>query len=244
MKKRLHLTVHDATPAHEDTLRQIHFTLQDLGVVRYSMLVIPDYHGEWSLDRFPDFCSWLMGLAEVELVLHGYRHEACRPAAGITDRMRSALFTRGEGEFLGLDLDSAEELLLEGRKTLKRVLDLDVKGFVAPAWLYSRGTAAALRKMKFEYSEDRWRIWNPSNGRTLLNMPVANYAGGGNLKRYLASLWVGISGAVSAGSETVRFAIHPCDFENEFARKTVIRRLGILLRCRETICFQDLQHVP
>ncbi|MCK4807568.1 MAG: DUF2334 domain-containing protein, partial [Candidatus Aegiribacteria sp.] len=178
--KRLHLTVHDVSPAHEDTLRKIHSALGELGAVRYSMLVVPEYHGKWSLDEFPDFCRWLQGLEEngVEIVLHGCRHEGNTAGLGTSDRIRSSLFTRGEGEFLGLDEKAAEKLLKEGRETLKRTLGIEVSSFAAPAWLYSSGTIAALAKTGFIFAENRWRIWSPETGRTILWMPVVNYAGG------------------------------------------------------------------
>lgn len=240
--KKLHLTVHDASPVHEDILKLIHSTLIDLGVVRYSMLVIPDYHGKWLLDEYPDFCGWLQELERtgVEMVLHGCRHAGGNAPLRTADRVRSALFTRGEGEFLGLDESEAGKLLYEGSEILKRVLNIEVKGFVAPAWLYSGGTIAALKNREFTTAENRMRIWNPETGRTILRMPVVNFAGGGLFKKSLAAFWVRISGMVLEGSETVRFAIHPCDFENDAVRKAIVNRLKTLLRRREAVGFCDL----
>lgn len=244
--RRLNLTVHDVSPAHEETLRKIHSALAELGVIRYSMLVIPDYHGRWPLDEFPDFCRWLQGLEEngVEMVLHGCRHEASGNRLGTADRIRSAFFTRGEGEFLGLYEKTAKKLLQEGRGALKQALGIEVNSFVAPAWLYSSGTIAALAKTGFILAESRWRIWNPRTGQTILWMPVVNYAGGGFVKKSLASFWVRVSAVVLGGSETVRFAIHPCDFEDDVMQKMVIKRLKTLLRSRETVSINDLLPAP
>jgi predicted deacetylase len=244
--KKLHLTVHDVSPAHADTLKQIHSALVKLGVVRYSMLVVPDYHGKWPLDEFPEFCGWLRELSKngVEMVLHGCRHEGGTAGLSPMDRIRSAIFTRNEGEFLGLDEKNAEKLLRTGREVLKQALGVEVKGFVAPAWLYSRGTISALKETGFTFSENRLRIWNPETGRTILRMPVVNYAGGGFLKRSLAASWVRVSGVVLAGSETVRFAIHPGDFEIDTGKKAVQKRLEILLRKRATVNFKDVKPAP
>jgi len=209
------------------------------------MLVIPDYHGRWPLEEFPDFCRWLQELegSGVEMVLHGSRHEGAA-VRGTADRIRSSIFTRGEGEFLGLDEKAAETLLLEGRKTLKRTLGIEVCGFTAPAWLYSGGTITALAKAGFCFAENRWRIWDPVTGRTILGMPVVNYAGGGPVKRSLAAFWVRISGVLLGCSETVRFAIHPRDFEDEVMKYAVIKRLQTLLRKREAVRFSDLLPAP
>ena len=244
--KKLHLTVHDVSPAHANALRQIHSALVQLGVVRYSMLVVPDYHGKWPLEEYPEFCEWLKELARngVEIVLHGYRHEGGSAGLRLMDRIRSALFTRNEGEFLDLDERSAGKLLKTGREVLKKVLGIEVQGFVAPAWLYSRGTIAALKKAGFTFTENRMRIWDPETGRTILRMPVVNYAGGGSLKRSLAAFWVRVSGIVLEGSETVRFAIHPGDFEADAVKKGVRKQLEILLRERATVSFKDIETVP
>ena len=244
--KRLQLTVHDVSPVHEGTLRKIHSAMIELGVVRYSMLVIPDYHGEWPLEEFPDFCRWLRELEEngVEMVLHGCRHEDSGNRLSTADRIRSAFFTRGEGEFLGLDEKTAEKLLLEGREILKRTLGKEISGFTAPAWLYSRGSIAALARTGFIFAENRWRIWAPRTGRTILRMPAVNYAGGGLLKRFIAALWVMVSVTVFCGSETVRFAVHPCDFEDGVRQKAIIKRLKTLLRRREAVSFTDLLPAP
>ncbi len=243
--KKLQLTVHDVSPAHEDTLRKIHSAIRELGVIRYSMLVVPDYHGEWPLEEYPDFCRWLKELAEngVEMVLHGCMHKGAA-ALGTADRIRSSLFTRGEGEFLGLDEKEAEQLLRNGRETLKRNLGIEPRGFVAPAWLYSTGTISALEVTGFIFAENRKRIWDPRTGRTILRVPVVNFAGGSYVKRSLAAFWVTVSGVLLSGCQTVRFAIHPCDFENDITRRAVQKRLETLLGRRETVSFSDLQSAP
>ena len=245
--KKLHLSVHDVSPAHSSTLRNIHSTLESLGIVRYSMLVVPDHHGKWPLEDFPEFCGWLRQQADngVEIVLHGFYHEGDNEGLSVADRFRSRLFTRNEGEFLGLDEEAAEKLLKAGRETLKKVLDIEVNSFVAPGWLYSKGTSEALRKTGFTFTENRWRIWDPAAGKTIVRAPVVNFAGGSRLKRSLAAFWVKISGIVLAGSRTARFVIHPCDFENDSVKKEVIKRLKLYIRRRRTpVSYKELRPVP
>jgi len=244
--RKLILTLHDVSPAHEDTVRKIHSILQQLGAFEYSMLVIPDHHGEWPLDQFPEFCKWLKNISQngVEIVQHGFQHKAGTVEPGLINSFRSMLFTRNEGEFLGLDETAAEKLIISGRQILDRTLGIDIKGFVAPAWLYSRGTARALKKTGFAFTESRYRIWDPRSRSTILAAPIANYAGGSSLKRYLAALWVGLSGYLFARAETVRFAVHPYDFETGSVENTVIERLRKLLEKRETVSFRDLLPAP
>ncbi len=244
--KRIHLAVHDVSPVHWKVLGRMVSTLKDLGVHRYSMLVVPDYHGEWPLDAHADFCSWLRELAGegVEMVLHGFRHQRPDAPKGPADRARAAMFTRGEGEFLGLSRARAEKLILEGRSKLKVALGMETECFAAPAWLYSGGTMKALTDLGFTAAESRWRIWNPTTGKTLLRVPVANYAGGGPLRRVPAASWVGLYSGLFRGAGTIRFAIHPHDFSSAALSDRAAARTGRLLAGRQPVTLVDLAAAP
>ncbi len=233
-KKWVHVTLHDVSPRYEKTIMRIHDALVELGAARYSMLVVPDFWGKWPLEDSPGFCEWLRDLSAegTEMILHGYHHYDSIGSHGAVDRVRSAFFTRGEGEFLGLDRQAAAELLKKGKDELERILEIDITGFTAPAWLYSTGTLKALSETGFTYAESRWRTWNPMTGQTYLRVPVVNYAGGSSLKRCMADLWVTSSRVVLGGMRTVRFAIHPADFENEITRGKIFRHLELLLNKR------------
>ncbi len=231
MAKWIHVTLHDVSPRHEKTIMRIHDALVELGVARYSMLVVPDFWGKWPLEDSPGFCEWLRDLsaAGTEMILHGYYHRDSIGSHGVVDRVRSTLFTRGEGEFLGLDCQAAAELLQKGKVELERILKTDITGFTAPAWLYSKGTLKALSETGFTYAESRWRTWNPMTGDTYLRVPVVNYAGGSSMKRWLADLWVTSSRVALCGMRTVRFAIHPADFENEITHDKILKHIKTLL---------------
>jgi len=231
--RRIHIAVHDASPAHWQELRELDSLLREMGVGTYSMLVIPDYHGEYPLEKYPDFCSWLEDLREagVEMMLHGFTHISRSVPEGIIDRTRAALFTRGEGEFLGLDPSSAATLLQKGREALNSA-EIFTDAFVAPAWLYSRGTLEALSTLGFRYAEDRLHSWDPHTGRVLLRSPVVNFAGGGRLKRAAATAWVHASLVLMRGTGTLRFALHPCDLAR---RETVLKVMRALLSYRTPV---------
>lgn len=245
--KGIHVAVHDVSPVHWKVLARMASTLKDLGLRRYSMLVVPDYHGEWPLEAHPDFCSWLRELAGdgVEMVLHGYlHHQLPNVPKGSFDRTRSAMFTRGEGEFLGLSESEAKKLILKGKEKLEEALKMETECFAAPAWLYSGGTIKALAEAGFTAAESRWRIWNPVTGKTLLRVPVSNYAGGGPLRRVPAAAWVGLYGGLFRRAGTIRFAIHPHDFSSAALRDRVTERTGRLLEGREPVVLDDLKAAP
>ena len=103
--------------------------------------------------------------------------------------------------------------------------------FVAPAWLYGRGTIEALSSLGFRYAENRFRSWDPMTGRTILHSPVMNFAGGSGLKQASAAAWVHSAMILMRGAGTVRFALHPSDLAR---RESVMKVLGALLTYRSS----------
>ena len=237
----LHVALHDVSPARESEIRAIHEKLRKIGISRYSMLVVPRWHGGKSLDDSGDFRRWLAGLArqDVEMVLHGFSHERRGGRRGPVNALRELLFTRGEGEFTCISRDEAQELISRGRSQLSEMLEVEVDAFAAPAWLYGRGTMEALAALNFRRAESRWRIWDPSTGRTLVRRPVINYAGGGWLKRNCAAAWVSLACGIYSRRGVVRIAVHPEDFSRGRERELLIR-LKALAEKGNGILMRDL----
>jgi len=230
----VHLAVHDASPATWNVLRGMDRVLRQAGVERYAMLVVPGMEGA-RLDRDPGFCSWLRDLsgAGVDMVLHGLTHSGGTECSRPVDRIRRALFTRGEGEFLCLPEEEAAVRLRRGLSLLEDALGHGVRAFTAPAWLYSRGALAALSRGGFRYAESRWREWDPAAGRTLLRSPVLNFAGGCPARRTAAALWVRAGCRILARAPAVRLALHPADFGDPTVKAGTVRVLeGLLERAR------------
>jgi len=243
--KRLLLSVHDVTPAYEPLLRVLVEGLEDRGLSRYSMLVVPDHRGSWPLEEHSGFCRWLSGLAAegVEMLLHGMTHTGS-PGGTPAERLRALLFTRGEGEFLSMGEGESLALMENGRRRLSETVGCEVRGFVAPAWLYGRGSIGALKHAGFLLAESRWRVWSPSLGRTLTRVPVCNYAGGGVLRRGLAALWVRACGAVLRASPVVRFALHPDDASTPRRLDAAMSALDRLSHGRSASALGDLLPAP
>ena len=240
--KGLHVALHDVSPARSNEIRAIHEELADIGVSRYSMLVVPRWHGELQLGDSGDFRGWLAGLArrDVEMVLHGYSHQHRGGPRGPVDFFRELLFTRGEGEFTCLDRNEAKRLISKGRRELSELLEVEVDSFAAPAWLYGRGTMAALKALNFSRAESRWRVWDPETGVTLLRRPVINYAGGGWFKRWSAAAWVSMACRIYSGEGVLRIAVHPEDFSGRGMGRELLRRLKLLSEGRECVLLRDL----
>ena len=95
------VAIHDVTPAHQASLSRIYALLQQVGIARYALLVVPDWHGEWPLDRHPPFVNDLLARqdAGVEIFLHGYRHDEVGFTRTWLQRLRVAGRTAASAEF-------------------------------------------------------------------------------------------------------------------------------------------------
>jgi predicted deacetylase len=235
--------VHDVTPRHADRLREIDAVLATHGLRgRYSMLVVPDFWGEWPLDAHPAFCAWLRARQSegVEMLLHGYYHRDDRTHDASFARFASRYMTAAEGEFLGLERGAADDRIARGQGVLERVLGQRATGFVAPAWLYGPGTRAALRTQGLEIAEDHLRVWSPNTGRTLLRSPVVSYASRtpGRVRSSIA--WSRLSRILLWPLRVVRFAVHPHDLDVPRLAREIDGSLRHLLSHRSPLRYRDL----
>jgi uncharacterized protein len=235
--RTVQVSVHDASPARWEVLREMDSALRERGALPYSLLVIPALEGG-SLAAHPDFCAWLRELAAsgVDMVLHGLTHAGGEECTGCMNSLRRKLFTRGEGEFLCLSEEESARRLETGRRILEAALGGPVRAFTAPAWLYSPGSLRALSRAGYTYAESRWREWNPASGHTILHVPVLNFAGGGPLRRTAAAAWVSAGRLLLSGASTLRLALHPADFEDPRRRAASLRLLSACLRSRNAAC--------
>ena len=102
------VSIHDVAPPFFDRVRRMVDELSDIGVQRRSLLVIPNYHGQWPIDQHPEFCRWLQQRQTRgdEIILHGYEHIGIGTPKTFSDRFKNRWGTVGEGEFLCLIADA------------------------------------------------------------------------------------------------------------------------------------------
>ena len=98
------VSIHDVTPALAGGVERLWARCAARNG-RPALLVVPDWHGEWPLERYPEFVAWLRARAAegAEIVLHGERHDEVGLPRGLADELRAWGRTAGEGEFLTLD---------------------------------------------------------------------------------------------------------------------------------------------
>jgi len=230
--RQLVISVHDVTQRNASRLYRIHQMLQTSGVAyRYCMLVVPDFWNENPLSDAPEFTDWLLELSSrgVDIALHGYSHLNGSGHGSLASRLLAALSTQGEGEFHSLTRPQALRRLEKGREELVGLTGQRVRGFVAPAWLYGRGSLKALEELGFDWAEDRRKVWSPSSGETLVHSPVICFSCRSRFRVLKSLVWCRIAPVVLKPWKTVRLALHPSDADSDAlfsAVPVLIERLG------------------
>lgn len=210
MTRRLLASIHDVAPKFEDAIDILVDRLEKhVGAAKFAMLVVPDHWDEAPLSAAPVFQAKLRRWADagVEMFLHGWRHRDDAPAMGFAQKHMTA----GEGEFSALSASEASARIADGRKIVEDAIGRPVAGFIAPAWLYSRGTLDAVRDAGFALAEDHMKVWQPMSGRTVARGPVITWASR-SPGRIRSSLMVAAAArALPQALPTARIAVHPGD---------------------------------
>ena len=165
--RQLVVSVHDVAPQTRTNVERLLELLATIGVERCSLLVIPNFRGEASLDANDGFCAWLRERRQQgdEIVLHGYEHVGVGLPRTSGERFRNRWFTRDEGEFLSLEYDAAFSRIARGKAMMERV-GLHPRGFVAPAWLVNEGGLMAARDLGFQYTNSYLTVADLVRDRT------------------------------------------------------------------------------
>jgi predicted deacetylase len=124
--KRIAVALHDVEPATFERCALIRDWLDDHGVDRVTLLVVPAPELHPFTDRCPELADWLADRA---------RRGDAVAQLGLEHRC---------GEFRGLGEDEARRALLSGRRLL-RLAGVEPRGFVAPGYAYTAPLHAALR---------------------------------------------------------------------------------------------------
>ena len=209
------LSLHDVCPsswpAYERFLTELSAFHNQLSVTH---LVVPNFHGREAIDRFPAFCQALSQRQDQgdELVLHGYYHADPGPRPHTPrEWIRRRVLTH-EGEFAMAGKEEAQERIGEGLR-LFRHLGWRSAGFVAPGWLYSRGTVEALRGQGLRWYTDHRDLCELETGRHL-RLPTLVWSARSHWRRALSNGWNRIQLGRFEAAPVLRLAIHPVDMNH------------------------------
>jgi predicted deacetylase len=215
VSRQFHLVVsiHDVAPPFVDRVRRMLNKLTDIGVFHRSLLVIPNYHGQWRIDQHPEFCEWLrqqQGQGD-EIILHGYEHIGVGTPKTLSDRFKNRWGTVGEGEFLCLDYAEARDRLQRGLDLFKS-LGIASDGFVAPAWLLNDAGLRAMRDLGFQYTNSYMKFLDLATG--VSHLAPSLVFGPGALNEDLATNMQRPLSKLLEYSAIVRVVVHPPCIDN------------------------------
>jgi len=204
---------------------------RDRGVLP-ALLVVPNWHGGWPLDRHPAFVEWIVarGAEGAEIFLHGERHDEEGLPRRWRDSWRAWGKTAREAEFLTLDEPAARERIDRGLAAL-RVLGLSPIGFVPPAWLARASCDRAVSAAGLQFSEDDDSILvHPRRER--IPSPVIRWSGRTPLRARGSAVVAAARWRVQRSAPHVRIALHPSDLDHsatarsaaEWVRRWVAQR--------------------
>jgi len=243
--RKLLVSLHDVSPRHANAVRQILAWLAQRGVPPVQLLVVPDFHGEWPLSAYPDFCQELRAWSEFghELVLHGYHHrETPRPEqkpSGLGERFQRRFMTAGEGEFLSLSPAEADALLEKGLSMWNQAeLGTWPRGFIPPAWLHRPDLDGVLWSRGFHWTENHAGL-RFRDGKRLAS-PVITWASRDPVRRIGSRIYCPTAVKLHAAAPLLRLAIHPHDFDHPQLIRSIDRTLRLALRERKPIGLTEI----
>jgi predicted deacetylase len=237
--RQLVVSVHDVAPPHWQQVQRLLDRLAGIGVPHRSLLVIPNYHGRWPIDRDHDFCAWLrQQQAEGdEIVLHGYEHLAVGTPTTVLDRWKNRWYTQGEGEFLALTYGQACERIHRGLEMMTRA-KVDVHGFVAPSWLVNPEGLRAARDSGLQYTNSYLTVVDLPTGRSRF-IPSLVF-GPGHLNEDLGvRLQQGVSRVLSY-RRVVRIVLHPPCLDDPARFQQIVTMIAAQRRDRSPVTYLTL----
>ncbi len=240
------VALHDVEPATFERCAEIRDWLENRGVDRATLLVIParDLHplGE----RSPELVGWLAERRRAgdSIAQHGFQHVQLR-RANWAHRLRAPARTQRAAEVAGLD-DKETRRAVEAGWRLLKLAGIEPDGFVAPAYAYTPALRRALRT-RFRW----WASLMGLHGALAVEDDAANEEGSwrrllpvwsvgteGMLERALSPTTIR-TGARLAGS-TLRLDLHPSDLERSRQRLALERALTHATRRRTAATYDEL----
>jgi predicted deacetylase len=244
-RRRIAVALHDVEPATFELCALIREWLEDRGVDRATLLVIParDLHpfGE----RSPQMIDWLTARRRAgdSIAQHGFQHEQLRRGGRSRQTLMPAR-SRRAAEFAGLDGAETRRAVEAGWRVLK-LAGIEPDGFVAPAYAYTRALRDALATDGILGSKFRWwagllRLHGAPGGGAGPGRMLAPAWGLGSesvTRRVLSPSFIRAGTLLCGG--TLRLDLHPRDLEHPRQMAALERALGRARTRRRAITYDE-----
>lgn len=226
--RQIAVALHDVEPSTFERCALIRDWLDDHGIIKVTLLVIPACDMHPFHDRCPELAEWIserLALGDT-VAQHGFRHRQLRPGTRVQRTVARWHGTDG-GEFVGLDDEEARRAVGAGRRVLK-LAGFQPRGFVAPAYAYTAELERALAP-----SFDWWASLNrlvTDHGRCSSSLPAVTLGSAPPAGRRSTS---------SLAYPLLRLDVHPSDLDEPGrvgALEHVLRRAGR----RDAVTYDEL----
>jgi predicted deacetylase len=238
------VALHDIEPSTFERCALIRDWLDDHGVDRVTLLVIPASDLHPLADRRPEIVSWIQERIRSgdAVAQHGFQHRrtpAGRWALQVVPKIHSEA-----AEFAGLDASDTARALDAGRRVLK-LAGIEANGFVAPAYAYT----PALRAMvgsRFDWWAGSWGLYRTADTESAsasasppsLGGPAFGLANTGVARRIVSP--VVMRAAARITGPTLRLDLHPNNLTSPshmLALDSVLRRS---IATRRPVTYEEL----
>jgi predicted deacetylase len=219
----LAVAIGDVEPSTFDRCALIRDWLDDIGVERVTLLVIPASQLHPFPARSPALANWLLDRVDAgdAVAQHGLQHR----------RTRARPLRRLTAEYPGLDAASTIASVEAGRKVLTGA-GLEPRGFVAPGYAYT-GALRAHLAARFDW----WATLLTLRGAAPTRTPALGFGTAGPLKRAASPLLLR-AGASLSGS-LLRLDLHPADFDHP-RHVHALERVLLQARDRTPVTYDEL----
>ncbi len=210
------LVLHDVAPSTWKSYNDFITAIDALNNIPLTLLVVPDYHREGTLDHFPSFISEINRRLEKgdEVVLHGYYHDDPGPVGpSPKEWFMRRIFTH-EGEFYRLTESEARHRLKLGTELFAN-LGWPVKGFVPPAWLLGEQARQALKHYPFSYISNIHGLEQLQPKHKHIAVPTLVWSSRSTWRRKLSRIWNDQLLKRHDNAPLIRLGLHPIDMQTD-----------------------------
>jgi predicted deacetylase len=235
------VSVHDVAPQTFPAVRRILEDLDSAGVRKRTLLVVPRFHRETTLESDPQFRDFLGSRdpATDEICLHGFEHISGPRRYNGVARLIATRYTDNEGEFYRLETPEAVRLVEQGLEDMNR-LGIAPRGFIAPAWLMPLELEPELQRLGFLYTTRLWSFISLRPEIRHFRAPALVYSARRRWRIALSLMWNPSLWRMSWFVDCLRVVIHPCDWKTERFRRQILGILRIAGTRRRIMTYRDL----